>query len=210
MNELTHIDFQRRHAGFVFAPFVTGRRNAAYRIDADVIYTPEGLRLRDPGDNPRRRRAQQHFAAEYAKYSALVQDGQAMPGGWYAPAEHSQERAATEDEYTSLVRKTVDFIRAAGIAKVVVSRTTRQSLPEGFDAVNSLPGAGGPLPHGVCFAGRHSGDRHVAGRVARGPAHARRRGADHHGPGRHAAPPGRPPAFRRRSGATRKPSSRKW
>ena len=51
VNELTHIDFHRRHAGFVFAPFVTGRRNAAYRIDADVIYTPDGLRLRDAGDN---------------------------------------------------------------------------------------------------------------------------------------------------------------
>jgi isochorismate synthase len=138
VNELTHIDFQRRHAGFVFAPFVTGRRNAAYRIDADVIYTPEGLRLRDPGDNSRRRRAQQNFAAEYAKYAALVQEGRPIPGGWYAPVEHSQERAATEDEYTSLVRKTVDFIREASIAKVVVSRTTRQPLPERFDAVNAF------------------------------------------------------------------------
>jgi isochorismate synthase len=138
VNELTHIDFHRRHAGFVFAPFVTGRRNAAYRIDADVIYTPDGLRLRESGDNSRRRRAQQHFAAEYARYSTLLQDGKPLPGGWYAPAEHSLERAATEDEYTNLVRKTVDFIRAANIAKVVVSRTTRQPLPEGFDAVNTF------------------------------------------------------------------------
>jgi isochorismate synthase len=138
VNELTHIDFHRRHAGFVFAPFVTGRRNAAYRIDADVIYTPEGLRLRDAGDNSRRRRAQQQFASEYAEYARLMQCGKPLPGGWYAPAEHSQERTATEDEYTSLVRKTVDFIRAAGIAKVVVSRTTHQPLPEGFDAVTTF------------------------------------------------------------------------
>ncbi len=138
VNELSHIDFHRRRAGFVFAPFVTGQRNAAYRIDADAIYTPEGLRLRDPGDNHRRRRAQQQFAAEYAEYLALVQGGRPLPGGWYAPAEPSPERAATEAEYTSLVRKTVDFIRTAGIAKVVVSRTTHQPLPEGFDAVNTF------------------------------------------------------------------------
>ncbi len=138
VNELTHIDFHRRHAGFVFAPFVNGRRNAAYRIDADVIYTPAGLRLRDAGDNQRRRRAQQQFAAEYAGYTDLVERGKPVPGGWYAPAEHSSERAATEDEYTSLVHKTVDFIRTAGIAKVVVSRTTRQPLPQGFDAVNTF------------------------------------------------------------------------
>lgn len=139
VNELTHIDFHRRHAGFVFAPFVTGQRNAAYRIDADVIYTPAGLRLRDAGDNQKRRRAQQQFAAEY---ESLLQDaagGQApVPGRWYAPTEQAPERAAGEAEYTSLVRKTVEFIREAGITKVVVSRTTRQPLPQGFDAVDTF------------------------------------------------------------------------
>jgi isochorismate synthase len=135
VNELTHIDFHRRRAGFVFAPFVGGQQNAAYRIDADVICTPGGLYLRDAGDNDTRRQAQQQFATDY---TALAQAGQPPAAGWYAPAERTEERAAGEAEYTSLVRQAVDFIRETGIAKVVVSRTSSQSLPGGFDAVDAF------------------------------------------------------------------------
>jgi isochorismate synthase len=135
VNELTHIDFHRRRAGFVFAPFVAGQQNAAYRIDADVIFTPAGLRLPDAGANDKRRRAQQQFAAEYV---ALARGEAPMIASWYAPNAHAQERAACETEYTNLVRQAVDFIRETGIAKVVVSRTSRQPLPSGFDAVDAL------------------------------------------------------------------------
>jgi isochorismate synthase len=135
VNELTHIDFHRRRAGFVFAPFVGGQQNAAYRIDADVIYTPAGLRMPDAGDNHRRQQAQQQFAANY---TVLARGEQAIATGWYAPSEHTSDRAASEAEYISLVSQAVDFIHTTGIAKVVISRTTRQPLPSGFDAVDTF------------------------------------------------------------------------
>jgi isochorismate synthase len=134
VNELTHIDFHRRRAGFVFAPFVTGEQNAAYRIDADIVYTPAGLVLPDPGDNQQRRQGQEVFAAAFG---ALVNGEQAV-AGWYTPAERRPERAASMAEYTSLVRQAVDFIRQTGIAKVVVSRTTKQPLPQDFDPVTTF------------------------------------------------------------------------
>lgn len=82
VNELMHIDFHRRRAGFVFAPFVAGQQNAAYRIDADIVYTPEGLVLPDAGDNEQRRQGQAAFAAAFA---ALLNGEQIAPPDWYAP-----------------------------------------------------------------------------------------------------------------------------
>ena len=135
VNELMHIDFHRRRAGFVFAPFVAGQQNAAYRIDADIVYTPEGLVLPDAGDNEQRRQGQAAFAAAFA---ALLNGEQIAPPDWYAPAERRPQRAATTAEYTGLVRQAVEFIRQTGIAKVVVSRTTRQPLPPNFDPVTTF------------------------------------------------------------------------
>jgi isochorismate synthase len=146
VNELTHIDFHRRRAGFVFAPFVAGQQNAAYRIDADAILTPAGLVLADPGSNATRQAAQQHFARRFA---ALATSRQPIHAAWYTPGEQTGlegkaanaafgERTAGEAEYTNLVGQAVDFIRTTGIAKVVVSRTSRQSLPQGFDPVDTF------------------------------------------------------------------------
>jgi isochorismate synthase len=135
VNELTHIDFHRRRAGFVFAPFVTGQQNAAYRIDADIIYHPDSLTLPDAGDNAQRRQAQQQFAAAY---SALLHANLLPASGWCTPAGKAPERAASETQYISLVSQAVDFIRQTGIAKVVVSRTARQPLPPGFDPVSTF------------------------------------------------------------------------
>ncbi len=133
VNELTQIDFHRRRAGFVFAPFVTGQQNAAYRIDADAIFTSSGLVLPDTGENPARKAAQQKFAAAY---ELLAHNSAHLPApGWYTPSERAPERAAGESEYTHLVRQAATFIRATGIAKVVVSRTTKQPLPAEFDPV---------------------------------------------------------------------------
>lgn len=132
VNELTHIDFHRRRAGFVFAPFVAGQQNAAYRIDADVVYTPAGLILPDTGNNVRRRQAQQHFAADFAY---LLNTNSPLPAQWYTSVAQSEEQASSETDYISLVGQAVEFIRRTGIAKVVVSRTTRQTLPDGFDPV---------------------------------------------------------------------------
>jgi isochorismate synthase len=137
VNELTHIDFQRRRTGFVFAPFVGGQQNAAYRIDADVILTPEGLLLPDPGPNQARQAAQQQFAQ---RYQVLAAAGEPLRGGWYTPDDQSAaaEHAAGEAEYTDLVGQAVDFIRTTGIAKVVVSRTSRHRLPADFDPVDTF------------------------------------------------------------------------
>lgn len=135
VNELTHIDFHRRRAGFVFAPFVAGQQNAAYRIDADTIYTPAGLLLPATGGNEQRRLAQQQFAG---LFGSLAHGDTASPVKWYEPGTYTPERAACETEYTSLVSQAVDFIRSSGITKVVVSRTSRQPLPAGFDPVTAF------------------------------------------------------------------------
>jgi isochorismate synthase len=135
VNELTNIDFHRRRAGFVFAPFVGGEQNAAYRIDADVIFSPEGLRLPDNTANPRRRAAQQAFAADYV---ALLRRTGAATAGWYGADEQAPEQGADEAQYTRLVREAVEFIRTSGVAKVVVSRTTRQPLPQAFDPLDTF------------------------------------------------------------------------
>jgi isochorismate synthase len=135
VNELTHIDFRRRRGGFVFAPFVGGKQNAAYRIDADVIFSPPGLLLPDNGPKPRRQAAQQEFAAAYTAY---VSGTRPPPQGWYAPGECAPEQGADAAAYTGLVREAVEFIRTSGVAKVVVSRTTRQPLPAGFDPVDTF------------------------------------------------------------------------
>lgn len=132
VNELTNIDFHRRRAGFVFAPFVAGEQNAAYRIDADMVYSPGGLLLPDAGDNPSRRAAQQGFARAF---TALLHAGSPSDPGWYTLEGRSAERAATEAEYISLAGQAVEFIRQTGIAKVVVSRRARHALPQGFDPV---------------------------------------------------------------------------
>lgn len=135
VNELAHINFHRRRAGFVFAPFVTGEQNAAYRIDADAVYTPAALLLPDPGADAERRAAQQQFAAAFG--DLLRADDLPAPR-WYTPAGAAPDRAASEAEYINLVGQAVDFIRRTGIAKVVVSRTARQELPPGFDPVRTF------------------------------------------------------------------------
>lgn len=132
VNELTHIDFHRRRGGFVFAPFVAGQQNAAYRIDADVIYTPAALLLPDARRDAQRREAQQQFATAF--YDLLHADS-TPPAAWFTPAGRDPERAAGEGEYVSLVGQAVEFIRQTGIAKVVVSRTAKHALPAGFDPV---------------------------------------------------------------------------
>lgn len=135
VNELTHIDFHRRRAGFVFAPFVAGQQNAAYRIDADMVYTPDGLILPGSGGSARRQEAQQQFAAAFTD---LLHTHPAPSARWYTPSGQPAEHAASEGDYISLVGQAVEFIRQTGIAKVVVSRTTRQALPPGFDPVSAF------------------------------------------------------------------------
>ena len=132
VNELAHIDFRRRRGGFVFAPFVTGERNAAYRIDADAVYSPAALILPNPDADAERSIKQRQFAATFADLLGV----HTLPTPrWYTPAGTAPDHAATEAEYIHLVGQAVDFIRQTGIAKVVVSRTARQALPPGFDPV---------------------------------------------------------------------------
>lgn len=141
VNRLSSIDFRRKRAGFVFAPFVPGAaRNTLLRIDADVICTPEGLELPAEQGNPDRQQRRQHFADAFAAALATAQPG------WYITS-RPLGRAAGAREYADLVAQAVTFINASGIAKVVVSRRAEQPLPPGFDPVDAFLGLTARHPH---------------------------------------------------------------
>lgn len=144
VNELAHIDFQRRRSGFVLAPFVNGPQNSALRIDADVLFTPSGIVLPTHGGSERRRQRQARFAAAYA----AVRDGtQKHRPRWYLADDSQRDHTASEAEFTGLVRNAVAFIRETGIAKIVVSRTAERTLPPGFDAVDAFLELSVRYPH---------------------------------------------------------------
>ncbi len=123
------IDFTARESGFVFAPFVDGDSRGAYALPAHVRMTESGVYVSPALRGEEARRADQLLAA----YDALIAGAPAPRLRWYTPfLERRPSHVADEAEFTDLVRRAVDFIHTSGVAKVVVSRTLEQPLPEGF------------------------------------------------------------------------------
>ncbi|GAB3326307.1 isochorismate synthase [Hymenobacter humi] len=110
-------------AGFAFFPFRDSDHNPALFLPADVLYDA----------------AQPDVVA----VSALARDLVPALTAWLAAApveqlswHHSAQplpHAATEAEYTALVRTGVAAIEEKEVVKVVTSRAARRALPTGFD-----------------------------------------------------------------------------
>ena len=110
-------------AGFAFFPFRDSDQNPALFLPADVVY--------DAG--------QPELVVVSAAARELVPTLTAWLGAalvdelaWHYSAQPAPH-AATEDEYTGLVRTGVEAIETQEVVKVVTSRAAHRSLPAGFD-----------------------------------------------------------------------------
>ena len=113
----------RAPTGFAFFPFRDSDHNPALFLPADVYYDlarPEAVTVAP---------AARELVPTLTAWLALP-----TPAGlaWHYSAQ-PLPHAATEAEYTALVRRGVAAIEAREVAKVVSSRATRRPLPPGFD-----------------------------------------------------------------------------
>jgi isochorismate synthase len=138
--ELAPVDFAARKPAFVFAPFVAEPAGAALQLQADLWFDGHSLHIQNSnGSHARAARAERLLAA-------LDNDQPAARPRWYN-ADVIRNHAATEGEFTTIVRNAIDFIRSTGIAKVVVSRTASLPLPAGFDPVTTFLNLCERYPH---------------------------------------------------------------
>lgn len=139
--ELAPVDFAARKPAFVFAPFVSEPAGAALQLQADLYFDGQSLFVQNRnGSHERAARAERMLAAlEDDRATAVVQQ-------WYT-ADVIRNHAATEGEFTTIVRNAIDFIRSTGIAKVVVSRTASLPLPADFDPVTTFLSLCERYPH---------------------------------------------------------------
>jgi isochorismate synthase len=131
------IDFRRPAPGFVLAPFAAAHPRRALHIPAALRLTAAGVEAA-PG--------REHDTA-LVRLAGRV--GRAPADGrWYVPrAGGAQVHSATQAEFTGLVRAAVEFIRASGVAKVVVSRAVDAPLPPDFHPVAAFGALCECYPH---------------------------------------------------------------
>lgn len=125
---LAPVNFADRRSAFAFAPFVSDPAGAAFQLQADLWFDGRRLHLQHNNGSPARTEQAERFRA------ALLAARPPAPRQWHT-AETIRNHAATESEFTAIVRDAIDFIRQTGIAKVVVSRTASMPLPTDFDPV---------------------------------------------------------------------------
>ena len=130
VGEPARTDFRDQRPGFVFAPFVNEQHSSALRIDADLTCAPSGVTLPDECLSLALLHKRDQFAITFNRFLAGL-DGQAPH--WYTGAAGLAGHTAGEAEFTNLARQAIAFIRATGIAKVVVSRMAEHRLPPAFD-----------------------------------------------------------------------------
>ena len=110
-------------AGFAFFPFRDSDHNPAFFLPADVRYDaarPDAIIVAP---------AARELLPNIAAWLALPTPAELA---WhYSP--QPAPTAATEAEYTALVRQGVAAIKEKTVLKVVSSRATRRPLPAGFD-----------------------------------------------------------------------------
>jgi isochorismate synthase len=131
------IDFRRPAPGFVLAPFASPHPRRALHIPASLRLAGAGITVA-PG---------QEHDTTLVRLAGRV--GRAPDDArWYAPrAGDAQAHSATRAEFTGLVRAAVEFIRASGVAKVVVSRAVDAPLPPGFHPVAAFAALCERYPH---------------------------------------------------------------
>lgn len=137
---LAPVNFLARQPAFVFAPFVSNPAGAALQLQADLWF--DGWRLHVQNSNGSHERAERARRFEAALRNAQSADA----SRWWA-ADVIRNHAATEGEFTAIVRDAIDFIRATGIAKVVVSRTASMPLPADFDPLSTFLSLCSRYPH---------------------------------------------------------------
>lgn len=135
---LATVDFAARQPAFVFAPFVSDPAGAALQLHADLWFDGQTLHTHNRNGSGDRARRAAHFFTTLAQYP--------LPASWYVAGD-VRNRAASEDEFTGIVRNAIDFIRTTGIAKVVVSRTAALALPTGFDPAAAFTALCACYPH---------------------------------------------------------------
>lgn len=131
------LDFRRPTPGFVLAPFASAHPRRALHIAAGLRMAGGGVTLA-PG--------QEHDSA-LVRLAGRV--GRAEDTGrWYTPRDAGgRGHAATQAEFTGLARAAVTFIRASGVAKVVVSRAVDAPLPADFHPVAAFAALCERYPH---------------------------------------------------------------
>lgn len=137
---LAPVNFADRRSVFAFAPFVSDPAGAAFQLHADLWFDGRRLHLQHSNGSPARAERAERFRA------TLLTDRPPAPRQWYT-AETIRNHAATESEFTAIVRDAIDFIRQTGIAKVVVSRTASMPLPTDFDPVATFLNLCRRYPH---------------------------------------------------------------
>lgn len=123
------VDFLAGEPAFVFSPFSSADGKQPLCIQADVQWTPDGLRTPSALWNGQRQRFQA-FEALYRAYLAGARRAAHLKATLGQPA---APHSADYGEYCRLVNSAIDFIVQSGIKKVVVSRTAVAALPASFD-----------------------------------------------------------------------------
>ncbi len=137
------IDLEESRPGFAFGRFLNPDLKETYFLNADVYFSTalDNIQYLTPPQqlNEQILQYQQRFLETFEhaledEPSTLKQ----IPPSFDATSSHQALHFATEADYTQLVRKGVDGIKAGNFKKVVLSRAKAVDLPEDFDYVQTF------------------------------------------------------------------------
>lgn len=131
--QLAKIDFTQKTPGFAFSPFVNEDGHSTRFIRADIHITKTGV------TSP--------TGVDTTPFLNALRRNAPTSRRWVTPAQQTNGSISTQAEFCTLVDDAIDYIRATGIQKIVVSRATEVPLPPQFDPVTIFGALCQRYPH---------------------------------------------------------------
>ncbi|WP_276496341.1 isochorismate synthase [Pontibacter litorisediminis] len=120
--------------GFFFCPFKASGQHKNIFIRGDVYFDGEAL---TPAADVHPQQLQSFYT--------LLQEPQGM-SSWHTPTFSENHTLQTEESFTGAVRKAVEAIEDGQMEKVVLSRNSREALPENFSPVAAFEAMAAAYP----------------------------------------------------------------
>ena len=138
----TRIDFTGNRSGFAFSPFVNTGKNGTIFINASLYATTTEVRLSADADNFPTIRTD-----FLARYQQLMHQVDPIEASWRLPVDYSTTTAASKEEFCTLVKDAIGYIKQSGIKKIVASRATETPLPPNFNPLKLFTALSERYPH---------------------------------------------------------------
>ena len=136
------IDLSDLPPGFVFSPFVNQKEDGMLFIKADLYFSAEGWQIDDtdaqiPVNETLNNRKKVNSHLFFDTYHALLAGYREYHPKWFTPATNS-DSALDQSAFCQLVDSAISYLNNSDLEKIVVSRIAEQSLPNGFDPVETI------------------------------------------------------------------------